>query len=74
MSKTPKEKFSFGKFIAVFLLPVLLIIGLCLTVFRNLFEHFSVFGLIMLIIVVVLFILPMGAAISLFISKKSDDK
>lgn len=74
MSKSPKKKRSVGEFVAVFLLPAAIVILLLLTVFRNLFSNFSIMGVIMLIIVVVLFVLPMSAAISLFISKKSDDK
>ena len=72
MSNSPKKKFNIGKFIAVFLLPACILVGLLLTVFRNLFENFSVMGLIMLIVVVVLFVIPMIAGVSMFFSDKDD--
>ncbi len=74
MSKTSNNKnHDISKIIAVVVWPSIIVIALLSTVFRNLFENFSIVSLIVIVFVFLLIILPLLGAFGLF-NSKSDDK
>ena len=75
MSKSPnKKKRDIGTIIAVIIWPSIFVVGLLLTVFRELFSNFSILGLIILASVILLIVLPLIGGIVFWFTNKSDDQ